>query len=193
MTTGSTSRRPQVTAELQRYAEGADKPHYLVSEIFLPVDNPDKDAEVLKDAQNRRGPAQDRARSFRHGRPSVQPESRPRRRAAISAGCYEGQLAPELNAALTKMAVNTVSPPIRSVGGYYILALRARQEPLGTKIDTTNGRRDQPRQHAAAGAPAAAAGRQHHQGDGGQRQQACRQYPRRLQRLRRAFQSAGKS
>src|ERR1700733_10082983 len=35
-----------------RYAAGADKPHYLVSEIFFRVDNPDKDADALKDAQS---------------------------------------------------------------------------------------------------------------------------------------------
>ena len=28
-----------------------------------------------------------------------------------------------------------MSPPIRSIGGYYIVSLRARQEPLGTKIN----------------------------------------------------------
>ena len=33
------------------------------------------------------------------------------------------------------MKVDTVSPPIRSIGGYYILALQGRQEPMGTKID----------------------------------------------------------
>ncbi|MGH6829297.1 MAG: SurA N-terminal domain-containing protein, partial [Rhizomicrobium sp.] len=38
----------EVAAELARYAEGADKPHYLVSEIFFQVDNPDKDADALK-------------------------------------------------------------------------------------------------------------------------------------------------
>jgi len=32
------------------------------------------------------------------------------------------------------MTVNSLSPPIRSIGGYYIISLRARQEPLGTKI-----------------------------------------------------------
>src|SRR6185503_20388103 len=35
----------EVDSELARYAQGADKPHYLVSEIFFTVDNPDKDAE----------------------------------------------------------------------------------------------------------------------------------------------------
>ncbi|MGH6828423.1 MAG: peptidylprolyl isomerase, partial [Rhizomicrobium sp.] len=49
---------------------------------------------------------------------------------------HDGQLAPELSAALTKMTAGSVSPPIRSIGGYYILALRARQAPLGTRIAT---------------------------------------------------------
>ena len=49
----------------------------------------------------------------------------------------DGQLAPELNAALAKMDVGAISDPIRSTGGYYILGLRERQEPLGTKIDAT--------------------------------------------------------
>ena len=46
----------------------------------------------------------------------------------------EGQLAPELNAVLAKMEVGNITPPIRSTGGYYVLGLRERQEPLGTKI-----------------------------------------------------------
>ena len=38
------------------------------------------------------------------------------------------------------MTPNTVSPPIRSAGGYYILQLQGRQEPMGTKIaDVSTG------------------------------------------------------
>ncbi|MFO1249215.1 MAG: SurA N-terminal domain-containing protein [Alphaproteobacteria bacterium] len=40
-----------VNAEMARYAEGANKPHYRVMEIFLPVDNPEQDAKVKKDAE----------------------------------------------------------------------------------------------------------------------------------------------
>jgi peptidyl-prolyl cis-trans isomerase SurA len=47
---------------------------------------------------------------------------------------HEGQLAPELNDVLVKMTPNSVSQPVRSAGGYYILQLQARQEPMGTKI-----------------------------------------------------------
>ena len=126
----------EVDAELARYAEGADKPHYLVSEIFFIVDNPDKDAEVLKTAQ---GVEEQLKSGGNFGQIARQFSQSP---SAASGGdmglVHEGQLAPELNAALTKMAVNTVSPPIRSIGGYYILALRGRQEPLGTKINNPN-------------------------------------------------------
>ena len=123
----------EVNAELERYAEGADKPHYLVSEIFIQVDNPDKDADALKDAQS----VEEQLKTGGNfGMIAHQFSQSPSAAAGGDIGyVYDGQLAPELNAALKKMAVNTVSEPIRSIGGYYILALRGRQEPLGTKID----------------------------------------------------------
>jgi len=123
----------EVDAELARYAQGADKPHYLVSEIFFTVDNPDKDAEALKTAQG----VEDQLKSGGNfGMVAHQFSQSPSAAAGGDIGwVHEGQLAPELNTALTKMTVNSISPPIRSIGGYYILVLRARQEPMGTKID----------------------------------------------------------
>ncbi len=41
-----------IDAEMARLNEGRDKPHFLVSVIFLAVDNPELDAKVLKDAQD---------------------------------------------------------------------------------------------------------------------------------------------
>jgi peptidyl-prolyl cis-trans isomerase SurA len=121
-----------VDGEMARYAEGANKPHYRVMEIFLPVDNPEQDAKVKKDAQevetqlHQGAPFPVVARQF-----SQHPS-------AATGGdmgwINDGQLAAELNVALAKMDVGSVSDPIRSTGGYYILALRERQEPLGTKI-----------------------------------------------------------
>lgn len=122
-----------IAAEMQRYAEGANKPHYRVLEIFLPVDNPEQDAKVKKDAEevenqlHQGAPFPVVARQF-----SQHPS-------AATGGdmgwINEGQLAPELNAVLAKLEVGAVSEPIRSTGGYYILGLRERQEPMGTKID----------------------------------------------------------
>ena len=122
-----------VNEEMNRYAEGADKPHYLVSEIFIQVDNPDKDADALKDAQS----VEEQLKGGGNFATIAHQFSQsPSAAAGGDIGyVYEGQLAPELNATLKKMAVNSVSEPVRSVGGYYILALRARQEPMGTKIN----------------------------------------------------------
>jgi peptidyl-prolyl cis-trans isomerase SurA len=124
----------EVNAEMARYSEGADKPHYLLAEIFFQVDNPDKDADALKDAQSVEAQLKSGGNFATIARQFSQSPS------AAQGGdmgwVREGQLAPELNKALTKMAINTISEPIRSIGGYYIMALRARQEPVGTKIDT---------------------------------------------------------
>lgn len=121
-----------VDAEMARNAEGAHKAHYHVMEIFLPVDNPEHDAKVKKDAEeiedqlHQGAPFAAVARQF-----SQHPT-------AATGGdigwVYDGQLAPELNDAISKMEVGMVSQPIRSTGGYYVLALSERQEPLGTKI-----------------------------------------------------------
>jgi peptidyl-prolyl cis-trans isomerase SurA len=122
-----------VDAEMQRYAEGANKPHYRVLEIFLPVDNPEQDTKVKKDAEEVEN-------QLHQGAPfSVVARQFSQHPSAATGGdmgwINEGQLAPELNAVLDKMEVGAVSDPIRSTGGYYILGLRERQEPMGTKID----------------------------------------------------------
>jgi peptidyl-prolyl cis-trans isomerase SurA len=121
-----------IAEELARYAEGANKPHYHVVEIFLPVDNPEQDAKVKKDAE-------EVERQLHQGAPfPVVARQFSQHPSAATGGdmgwINDGQLAPELNAALAKMEVGNVSDPIRSTGGYYVIGLRERQEPLGTKI-----------------------------------------------------------
>lgn len=123
-----------VDAELARHAEGANKPHYRVLEIFLPVDNPEQDTKVKKDAE-------DIIQQLRQGAPfpmvARQFSQHPTAATNGDMGWInDGQLAPELNEAVRKLEVGGMTDPIRSAGGYYILALRERQEPMGTKIDT---------------------------------------------------------
>ncbi len=126
-----------VDAEMARIAEGQNKVHYVVSEIFLAVDNPDQDEKVLKDAQSletqiRAGaPFAAIARQFSQSPSAAQ--------GGDIGLTYDGQLAPELSAALAKMKTGDLSPPVRSTGGYYILSLRQRLEPAGTKIEDTSG------------------------------------------------------
>ncbi len=122
----------QIDAEYQRYADGANKPHFLVNEIFLPVTNPEQDAKVLKDAQNIHDQIQAGA-SF--GAVAHQFSQNPAAAAGGAIGwVHDGQLAPELNTVLAQMRPGELSSPVRSAGGYYVLNLQARQEPLGTKI-----------------------------------------------------------
>ncbi|HEX4028149.1 MAG TPA: peptidylprolyl isomerase [Rhizomicrobium sp.] len=121
-----------VDAELARYAEGANKPHYHVLEIFLPVDNPEQNDKVKKDAEevehqlHQGAPFPVVARQF---------SQHPTAATGGDMGWVNtGQLAPELDSALAKMEAGAISDPIRSTGGWYVLGLRERQEPLGTKI-----------------------------------------------------------
>jgi peptidyl-prolyl cis-trans isomerase SurA len=121
-----------VDAEVRRASTGANKPHFRVSEIFEAVDSPEQDPQVLKNMQGllqqlRAGaPFQAVARQF-----SQNPT-------AASGGdlgiVQQGQLVPELDAALARMHPGQVSDPIKASGGYYLLLLRARMEPAGTKI-----------------------------------------------------------
>ncbi|HEU0096255.1 MAG TPA: SurA N-terminal domain-containing protein, partial [Rhizomicrobium sp.] len=93
-----------VDTEMARYADGADKTHYHVMEIFVPVDNPEQEAKVKKDVEeivnqlHQNAPFPMVARQF-----SQHPT-------AASGGdmgwVHAGQLAPELNAELEKMEVN---------------------------------------------------------------------------------------
>jgi peptidyl-prolyl cis-trans isomerase SurA len=121
-----------VDEEMKRIAEGAKKPHFLVAEIFLSVDNPEQDEKVRKDAEGletqlRAGaPFNTVARQFSQNPSAAE--------GGNIGWVHEGQLAPELNNALEKLGPGEVTPPIRSTGGYYILALRQRQEGAGTKL-----------------------------------------------------------
>ena len=121
-----------VDAEMAHIQEGADKPHYLVSSIFLAVDNPDLDAKVLKDAQDIHAQLLSGAN---FGTVARQFSQSPTAAAGGDLGwVHQGQLPAELDAALQKMEAGQVSDPIRSAGGYYIMGLHDRQEGMGTHV-----------------------------------------------------------
>ena len=122
-----------VTDEMRRLAEGRTKPHFLVAEIFQPVDNPEDDAKVLKSMQS----IEEQLRSgASFGDVARQFSQNPTAASGGDLGLVvEGQLPKELDDALRDMRPGTLSQPIRSSGGYYILLLRGRQEGEGTKLD----------------------------------------------------------
>jgi len=121
-----------VNAELQRIAESAHKPQFLVSEIFVGVDSPQDDEKVkngvtqIMQQLNVGANFQAAARQF-----SQSPS-------AATGGdigwVQEGQLAPELDKALVGMRAGGLAGPIHVAGGYYILQVRDRREPVGTVV-----------------------------------------------------------
>jgi peptidyl-prolyl cis-trans isomerase SurA len=122
----------EVHDEMERLAQGRDKPHYAVAEIFEAVDNPEDDAKIKKnmdDLENqlRTGvPFPTLARQFSQHPTAAQ--------GGDIGVVIDGQLPKELNDALKSMTPGMVTNPIKSAGGYYILYLRAREEAEGTKV-----------------------------------------------------------
>jgi peptidyl-prolyl cis-trans isomerase SurA len=121
-----------VDAEMKRIAAGANKPHFRAAEIFQAVDSPEQDAQVFKSMQglleqiHGGAPFDAVARQF---------SQNPTAAAGGDLGIVQdGQLVPELNAALEKMHSGEVAGPIKASGGYYLLMLRMRYEPEGTKV-----------------------------------------------------------
>lgn len=115
----------EVDAVLQRYEENIGKEQMLVSEIFLPVESPEKEEEVKRfaeriSAQVRKGANFGAiARQFSQGTTAA---------AGGDIGWVQsGQLPEELERILGAMEPRTYSDPIRSVGGYYVLALQNRR------------------------------------------------------------------
>jgi peptidyl-prolyl cis-trans isomerase SurA len=121
-----------VNAELARIKAGSNKPHYLVGEIFEAVDSPEQDAKVQKDMSDldnqiqAGAPFSSVARQFSQNPTAAQ--------GGDLGWVQEGQIPTELMNRLKTMNVGDVSEPIRAAGGYYIIALHDRQEPVGTKI-----------------------------------------------------------
>jgi peptidyl-prolyl cis-trans isomerase SurA len=122
----------EVKSELQRLAEGRNKPHFLAAEIFQAVDNPEDDPKVLKSMQDLEEQLHSGASFSELARQFSQNPT------AASGGdmgvVVQGQLPKEIDQALSNMRPGQLSEPIRSSGGYYILLLRARQEGEGTDI-----------------------------------------------------------
>ena len=121
-----------VDAELARIKQAANKPSFLVAEIFQAVDSPDQDAKVQKDMadlvnQIQLGaPFSSVARQFSQNPTAAQ--------GGELGWVQEGQLPADLEKRLVTMNVGDVTEPLRAAGGYYILQLRDKQQPAGTKV-----------------------------------------------------------
>jgi len=115
----------QVDVVLERLAAARGKPEHLVREIFLPVDNPADDAQVRHNAEQliaelKRGASfAALARQFSRSPTAA--------RGGDMGWVRAGELNDELEQALMAMAPKSLSDPIRTINGYYVLYLADRR------------------------------------------------------------------
>jgi peptidyl-prolyl cis-trans isomerase SurA len=117
---------------MARLKQGADKPQFLLSEIYIGVNKADDELKV-------RAGAEQFVQQIMQGAPfptiALQFSQVP---SAASGGdigwVTHGQMAEEIDQALADLKPGQIAGPIRAEGGYYILFLRDRREPVGTKI-----------------------------------------------------------
>ena len=125
----------QVNEAMERLKQGADKPQFLVSEIFIAVDRPEDETSVGASATQI-------AEQLKQGAPFATVASQFSQSPSAADGgdigwVVQGQLGEDIDGALAELKPGEVAGPIRSEGGYYVLLLRDRREPIGTVIDDT--------------------------------------------------------
>jgi peptidyl-prolyl cis-trans isomerase SurA len=125
----------QVNEAMERLRAGADKPQFLVSEIFIAVDRPEDETSVSASATQI-------AEQLKQGAPFATVASQFSQSPSAADGgdigwVVQGQLSEDLDSALSALKPGEVSGAIRSEGGYYVVALRDRREPIGTVIEDT--------------------------------------------------------
>lgn len=119
----------EIDEVLSEIESNKGKPEYLVSEIFLPVDKPESEREILSLAnrliqQTQAGANfQALAQNFSQS---------PTAESGGDLGWNRlGQLGNDLDQALAKLQPGRLSPPVRTVDGYYILYLRKQRTARG--------------------------------------------------------------
>jgi peptidyl-prolyl cis-trans isomerase SurA len=121
----------QLDEAMDRLKQGSDKPQFLLSEIYMGVDRPEDEIAVRTSAQQIADQARQGASFQTVANQFSQSPS------AADGGdigwVVLGQLAEELDHALIDLRPGQVAGPIRAEGGYYVLLMRDRREPVGSK------------------------------------------------------------
>lgn len=109
--------------------ENSSKPSNLVSQIFLPVDSPQDEAQVLNNANRL---LEELRAGAGFGRLAQQFSQDTSAREGGDMGWLKvGQMPQEVESVLAQMPIGAVSKPIRSAEGYHIVAVRDRRAPAG--------------------------------------------------------------
>ena len=122
----------QLDEAMNRLKQGADKPQFLLSEIYFGVDKPEEETNV-------RASAEQIAEQIKQGAPFPTVAGQFSQSPSAADGgdigwVIQGQLADELDHALAELRPGQIAGPIRAEGGYYVLLLRDRREPAGSKM-----------------------------------------------------------
>lgn len=119
-----------VDTEMARIQAGASKPQFLASEIFISVDGPSDEARAQRMVQQiftqlQTGNAFPQlAQQFS--------ESSTGARGGDLGWVQDGDVPTEVWRAMQNMRLQTVSPPIRTAAGWYLIALRDKMRPAGS-------------------------------------------------------------
>jgi len=124
-----------IDAAQKRMIENEGKPEYQVAEIFLSVDDPAQSDAVKQSAdrlmEQLKGGADFAAVARQFSQAST----------ASSGGLIgwvrPGDLAPEIDAALTTMETGAIAGPVRSEGGFHILLLRNKRTTGASRAEGT--------------------------------------------------------
>jgi peptidyl-prolyl cis-trans isomerase SurA len=123
----------EIDETLAKIKESSSKPSNLVSQIFLPVDSPQDEAQVLNNA-NRLLEEMRAGESFARLAQQFSQDSSARQGGDMG-WVQVGQLPQEVETVLAGMPIGAVSTPIRSAEGYYIVAVRDRRAAAGAGSD----------------------------------------------------------
>jgi peptidyl-prolyl cis-trans isomerase SurA len=117
---------------MSRLRQGADRPQFLLSEIYMGVNKADDELKVRNGAEQF---VQQIMQGVSFPTIALQFSQVP---SAASGGdigwVTEGQMAEEIDRALADSKPGQIVGPVRAEGGYYILLVRDRREPVGTKV-----------------------------------------------------------
>lgn len=122
----------QLDEAMARLKQGAGKPQFLVSEIYMGVDRPEDETTV-------RAGAEQLAQQIAAGAPFQTMAGQFSQSPSAADGgdmgwVIQGQLPDELDHLLTDLKPGQVAGPVRAEGGYYLIFLRDRREPANTQL-----------------------------------------------------------
>jgi peptidyl-prolyl cis-trans isomerase SurA len=121
-----------VDEAMDRLRQGSDKPQFLLSEIYLGVDRSEDEVTI-------RASAEQFVQQIRQGVSFQIVASQFSQSPSAADGgdigwVIQGQMAEEIDRALSELKPGQIAGPIRAEGGYHILLLRDRREPAGTNV-----------------------------------------------------------